>query len=108
MDFSKEYISYKSALEASKQCSQYTGAAVSIVRTETGTWLIKSSKPITLDQMVGINPYHLIESERDRQIITSYVRSSIFCRMCGGDGGPGGRCSRCGGNGLEPDWDADG
>ena len=65
--------------------------------------------PVLSGAIVGINPYHLFESERDRQIIASYVRhTSIFCRMCGGDGGPGGRCSRCGGNGLEPDWDADG
>lgn len=25
-----------------------------------------------------------------------------FCHSCGGDGGPGGRCLRCGGNGFEP------
>jgi hypothetical protein len=24
------------------------------------------------------------------------------CRQCGGDGGAGGRCPRCGGNGFEP------
>ena len=41
--------------------------------------------------IVGINPYRLFESQRDRQIIGSYDRhTSIFCRMCGGDGGPGG------------------
>ncbi len=28
--------------------------------------------------------------------------TSIFCRQCGGDGGAGGRCPRCGGNGIEP------
>lgn len=25
-----------------------------------------------------------------------------FCHQCGGDGGAGGRCPRCGGNGFEP------
>lgn len=27
---------------------------------------------------------------------------SIFCKQCGGDGGLNNRCTRCGGNGLEP------
>ena len=28
--------------------------------------------------------------------------TGIFCRQCLGDGGAGGRCPRCGGNGMEP------
>ena len=29
-------------------------------------------------------------------------RAYVTCRQCGGDGGAGGRCPRCGGNGFEP------
>lgn len=33
---------------------------------------------------------------------TDGKRTFSFCHQCGGDGGAGGRCPRCGGNGFEP------
>jgi len=41
------------------------------------------------------------ESTRD-----AAVTQRLICYACSGDGGPGGRCPICGGNGIDPDWDA--
>jgi len=34
--------------------------------------------------------------------VTNNSNRWSICHICGGDGGPGGRCWRCGGNGFEP------
>lgn len=42
----------------------------------------------------------------EREALSSsppFTRNTFeFCHQCGGDGGAGGRCPRCGGNGFEP------
>lgn len=43
-----------------------------------------------------------VQSEVFRTKGYSTSSAHMACRQCGGDGGAGGRCPRCGGNGFEP------
>jgi uncharacterized protein YifE (UPF0438 family) len=47
---------------------------------------------------------HIADKYEPIQTESAPPRTSSFeiCHQCGGDGGAGGRCPRCGGNGFEP------
>jgi hypothetical protein len=38
----------------------------------------------------------------DGAAVESTASGTVFCYQCNGDGGAGGKCPRCGGNGFEP------
>lgn len=49
---------------------------------------------------------HRSHSESSESTRDAAVTQRLICYACSGDGGPGGRCPICGGNGIDPDWDA--
>ncbi|MFZ4441363.1 MAG: hypothetical protein ACOYOS_23370 [Syntrophales bacterium] len=55
----------------------------------------------------GIKNPDLIEADTKTANSTSDIQTGrkwLPCRQCGGNGGPGGRCPRCYGNGFEPSY----
>ena len=70
------------------------------------------------DVMAWSNPYrgmaaglaspqrHHLRSGLSESTRYAAVTQRLLCHACGGDGGPGGRCPKCGGNGIDPDRDA--
>ena len=60
---------------------------------ERGANLVRKPKPMK-------TPRTKYRSETDAPLSNSAKWD--FCNQCGGDGGAGGNCPRCGGNGFEP------
>ncbi len=71
----------------------------------TGETLYTSELAKFKCSICGAKQIKLIEnnvSTKPAQIIQPSDMQFENCRQCGGDGGAGGRCPRCGGNGFEP------
>lgn len=71
----------------------------------TGETLYTSELAKFKCSVCGAKQTKLIEnsvSTKTTQIIEPSGMQWENCRQCGGDGGAGGRCPRCGGNGFEP------
>ncbi len=50
----------------------------------------------------ALRKYEPPETRGNTEATAPTDKKWTFCHNCGGDGGPGGRCLRCGGNGFEP------
>lgn len=74
-------------------------------RGRTGETLYTSELTKFKCSMCGAKLTKLIENQittEQTQIIQPSTMQWENCHQCGGDGGAGGRCPRCGGNGFEP------
>lgn len=75
--------------------TRYGGKAV------TRHWVeefMKSNVPLLIKAQIASCP--TVASPTLVTLPNVSFHSGQFCRRCGGDGGPGGRCPSCGGNGF--------